>query len=479
MDVTATTTALPANAAATANSAGKATTKGSPADLFELLFASFQGQLAPNKASLLANATDAVKTTDVKQTTAVDAKNPAEGDDAVTKLKAWLTQNWPKDEAKPSDAELSAMAIMVMSQPNWLQQVPNFGEVQADLQQVGATNAGLENLPQHAKGLEAALANLPTAKANLMPTTAAIVAAAKQKIADKTIAVTDQVDLVPVKEAAVPMPSHATVQAATDKTIQPQKLAGADKVANKADNSVEHFFGVVAANQNGQTTTGGQQGNTNSDNGNSELLNAVKSAFNTTKTPDDQPNGFVSHLPTDAAGLGFMAPTAERTFDPSTRLTLTQATNADLYSQMPKLQDPNPASMTMGVYLQRSALTGQNQSFKIRMQPEELGAVQVDIKFVNGKMRARITAEKEDTLEILKSDSQTLTDALRQAGVGADANSLSFSLNEGQQQNAQGQTNKKGNKFAEAFNADAELSAPVQLLAMPRILAAGRVDKAI
>ena len=59
----------------------------------------------------------------------------------------------------------------------------------------------------------------------------------------------------------------------------------------------------------------------------------------------------------------------------------------------------------------------------------------------DGNLRAAISADRPETLDLLQRDSRSLERALQQAGLKADAGSLSFSLKgDGGQQHANGES---------------------------------------
>jgi hypothetical protein len=94
----------------------------------------------------------------------------------------------------------------------------------------------------------------------------------------------------------------------------------------------------------------------------------------------------------------------------------------------------NIASMQLAVQMQRNAQTGRANGFIVQLQPEELGKVEVIMKFDGKRMRASIIAEKEETLALMKEDASYLESALRNAGLEANAGSLEFSLSQNSEQ---------------------------------------------
>jgi flagellar hook-length control protein FliK len=82
----------------------------------------------------------------------------------------------------------------------------------------------------------------------------------------------------------------------------------------------------------------------------------------------------------------------------------------------------------------------------VHLRPVELGSIEVKLDFgQDGQIRAAITAEKPQTLELLQRDSRDLEKALQDAGLQTGSNGLSFNLRgqggghgqQGRQQNFQ------------------------------------------
>ncbi|MTI10563.1 flagellar hook-length control protein FliK [Curvivirga aplysinae] len=89
---------------------------------------------------------------------------------------------------------------------------------------------------------------------------------------------------------------------------------------------------------------------------------------------------------------------------------------------------PQLVSDQVSVNIQRAAGQGQDQ-IKIQLRPYELGRIEVTMEMAkDGKMTAVITAEKQETLDMLKSDSNNLVKSLNDAGMQTDSSSLSFNL---------------------------------------------------
>ena len=65
---------------------------------------------------------------------------------------------------------------------------------------------------------------------------------------------------------------------------------------------------------------------------------------------------------------------------------------------------------------------------RIQLEPADLGRVDVRLHMQDGAVTAVVTADNQDTLDLLQRDSRSLQQALQDAGLKTDSNGLSFSL---------------------------------------------------
>lgn len=138
-----------------------------------------------------------------------------------------------------------------------------------------------------------------------------------------------------------------------------------------------------------------------------------------------------------------------------------------------------PAADQVAISLKQAATDGSN-SIKMQLKPESLGAIDVKLNIAHdGRVTAVISADRSDTLNMLKQDSGTLQQALRDAGLQADSNSLSFNLSNNPQPNfSQNMPQQSGNARSGAA-ADAEDDEPsiAAVTASPSLSRhAGRLD---
>jgi flagellar hook-length control protein FliK len=100
---------------------------------------------------------------------------------------------------------------------------------------------------------------------------------------------------------------------------------------------------------------------------------------------------------------------------------------------------PQAASAQVALTLRQAVNTG-NDHIQIQLQPADLGAVDVKLNINHdGRVTMVVSADRSDTLNMLKQDAPNLTQALRDAGLQADSGSLSFNLRGGYQFNQQQQ----------------------------------------
>ena len=89
------------------------------------------------------------------------------------------------------------------------------------------------------------------------------------------------------------------------------------------------------------------------------------------------------------------------------------------------------AEQQVAVQIRRAVTLG-NDRINIRLSPAELGQVQVRLEVAeDGHVRALISAERAETLDLMQRDPRGLERALQDAGLKTDGDSLSFSLQDG------------------------------------------------
>jgi flagellar hook-length control protein FliK len=109
---------------------------------------------------------------------------------------------------------------------------------------------------------------------------------------------------------------------------------------------------------------------------------------------------------------------------------------------------PGAAVDQVAVKLTSSAKDGGGK-ISIRLNPEELGKVDVKLEIGrDGAVRATVSADRPETLELMQRDARALEKALQDAGLKTDSNSLQFESRDGRnasgQQHADAETARPG-----------------------------------
>ena len=89
-----------------------------------------------------------------------------------------------------------------------------------------------------------------------------------------------------------------------------------------------------------------------------------------------------------------------------------------------------PQEVTNQVAVQIKKAIGQgNDQIRIQLKPAELGRVDVRLEVTDsGRAVAIVSAERPETLDLLQRDAAGLRQALQDAGLSTNSNSLSFNL---------------------------------------------------
>lgn len=138
-------------------------------------------------------------------------------------------------------------------------------------------------------------------------------------------------------------------------------------------------------------------------------------------------------IPADASPVATGATTSSAEVLPTTGTgfanSSAQPTSQIVTAPPAKAGTPTPsAAEQVGIHLTRAAQSGATR-FTIQLHPAELGRVDVKMEVTHdGKIHAVVTADRQDTLDMLQRDARGLERALQSSGLKADSNSLSFSL---------------------------------------------------
>lgn len=96
-------------------------------------------------------------------------------------------------------------------------------------------------------------------------------------------------------------------------------------------------------------------------------------------------------------------------------------------------QGQSPTTQMVGLQISRNA-SAKIDTFTMQLDPVDLGQLEVRMKFnKDGKISARLIAERPETLALLQRDAMHLERVLQQTGLEIDENALSFDLRQQQE----------------------------------------------
>lgn len=105
---------------------------------------------------------------------------------------------------------------------------------------------------------------------------------------------------------------------------------------------------------------------------------------------------------------------------------------SSLVTQASHASQPHSATQIVAASLIRSAQSGENQTLQLKLNPPELGRIEVHMHFTKDKtMKAHMVIEKPETMLMLQRDAQVLERALQEAGMDSGGGNLSFELSSG------------------------------------------------
>lgn len=93
---------------------------------------------------------------------------------------------------------------------------------------------------------------------------------------------------------------------------------------------------------------------------------------------------------------------------------------------------PHAATQFVAATLTKNAQTGESKNMTLRMDPPELGKIEIQMHFTKDKsVKTHMIFEKPETMLMMQRDQHALERAMQQAGLDAGGNSLSFELSSG------------------------------------------------
>jgi Meckel syndrome type 1 protein len=150
------------------------------------------------------------------------------------------------------------------------------------------------------------------------------------------------------------------------------------------------------------------------------------------------------------------AATPAREMAPPPPLAVPLAPPTESQALAPPRQAPSasPAHQVAPVVVAVALSQGNGSTLTVRLNPGELGQVEVRIERPadGSAAQVKVVAERPETLALLQRDAPELGRALQQAGIQQDSCRLSFSLGGGQDQAGQGNNQGTGTQGSGAGN---------------------------
>ena len=139
-----------------------------------------------------------------------------------------------------------------------------------------------------------------------------------------------------------------------------------------------------------------------------------------------------------------------------TAASSTSASAAAHAAPAPRASVPTTPGAQLAIHITRAVQDGVHR-VGLRLHPAELGRVNVELEIAaDGRVQAMVTAEKQDTLDMLQRDSRLLEKALQDAGLKTNSDSLTFNLRGEQRDGAHETAEAEADAPGSADEADAE-----------------------
>ncbi len=114
-------------------------------------------------------------------------------------------------------------------------------------------------------------------------------------------------------------------------------------------------------------------------------------------------------------------------------------------------------------------------TFEIRLDPPEMGRIDIKLELgQSGRVTAHLMIEKSDTLDLMQRDSKALEQALRDAGLDVNSDTLNFSLQKGENEEADALEQNADGSNADTDDEAAQQANIVTALAARQLEAAAR-----
>ena len=165
-------------------------------------------------------------------------------------------------------------------------------------------------------------------------------------------------------------------------------------------------------------------------------------------------------------GMGSIDSAVEPLTSPSS--STTAKAGSEGYSQVARNMPAMPPSEQLAVQIQR-AVNAQVQRFSIRLEPAELGRIDVRLDFArDGSVNAAITVERPETFDLMQRDIQALERSLKESGVQGEGLKLDLQLGTGRQEQQDAQSEQPADYRQSADTVDEELPTLPDLPAISR-----------
>ena len=139
-----------------------------------------------------------------------------------------------------------------------------------------------------------------------------------------------------------------------------------------------------------------------------------------------------------------------------TTASSTSASAAAHAAPAPRASVPTTPGAQLAIHITRAVQDGLHR-VSLRLHPAELGRVNVELEITaDGRVQAMVTAEKQDTLDMLQRESRLLEKALQDAGLKTNSDSLTFNLRGEQRDGAHETAEAEADAPGSADEADAE-----------------------
>lgn len=170
------------------------------------------------------------------------------------------------------------------------------------------------------------------------------------------------------------------------------------------------------------------------------------------------------------------APSATAPAAATGEVDLPQATTAMREAPLVRHLPSQAVLDQVAVHINKAVREGVD-GIRIQLHPASLGHLEVNLEVGrDGRVVAQITADRQDTLDLLQRDARGLERALQDAGLKADAGSLNFGLR-GEGRPGQEHTPSRGGRHGGVMAAhEADTVTPAAAAAASRAASAGGID---